>query len=399
MLPYLLKSSICLAVFLLFYQLLLEQERMHTFKRFYLLAALVMAFAIPLITFTEYVKITEPLTVTDALGAGQAKDGILDSVPGNQGIDSNTVALATNWSDHWPLLIWIIYFCGMLFFAFRFFRNLWRIVGNIRRHTKYRVKDVIYVLLRREIIPHTFFDYIFLNKQLFESDAIPEEVLIHEAAHARQKHSLDVLFVELFLLIFWFHPLVHLIKNSIKLNHEFLADRAVLNSGIDTPSYQNILLNFASSMKYRDHQPSMANALDQSTHSSIRLTLFGKTFHMGRNAGGQVKKRFTLMKTKASKKSVYLKSLLVAPLVALLLYGFTETTVVYTSTPGERASTSTASGNFSENTDLYGNFDKGSVNENRADRNLAPLSKVSQDEISLYNALAKKYSAISPPMI
>ena len=54
---YILKSGVCLAVFYGFYKLLLEKESFHNFKRFYLLASLVLAFVIPLITFTEYREI------------------------------------------------------------------------------------------------------------------------------------------------------------------------------------------------------------------------------------------------------------------------------------------------------------------------------------------------------
>ena len=56
LLSFLLKSSGCLAFFLLFYHLLLERERMHSFKRYYLLAALVLSLVIPAVTFTEYVE-------------------------------------------------------------------------------------------------------------------------------------------------------------------------------------------------------------------------------------------------------------------------------------------------------------------------------------------------------
>ena len=178
MLPYLLKSSICLAVFLLFYKLLLERERMHVFKRYYLLVALIIAFVIPLITFTEYVQITESVAITDTLEVDQAKDRILhpapESIQDSEPINSATASVEASWSDHLPLLLWNVYLSGMLFFAFRFSRNLWRILRNIRKNTKYRARGVIYILMQREVVPHTFFDYIFLNKQRFESAAIPE---------------------------------------------------------------------------------------------------------------------------------------------------------------------------------------------------------------------------------
>ena len=90
------------------------------------------------------------------------------------------------------------------------------------------------ILLQKHIIPHTLLKYIFVNKTDFESQKIPKEVLLHEQTHAIQRHSSDLLFVEVLQIIFWFNPLLYFIKKSIKLNHEFLADQAVLYNGVTT---------------------------------------------------------------------------------------------------------------------------------------------------------------------
>jgi len=135
-------------------------------------------------------------------------------------------------------------------------------------------------------------------------------VILHEQTHATQKHSLDILFIELLQIVFWFNPFLYFIKHSIKLNHEFLADRAVLNKGIATSTYQNILLAFSSNA----HTPPLANSIN---YSSTRLIeLFTK------QSFGQVKKRFTIMKTHTSKRAVWLRTLLLLPLITLVLYGF-----------------------------------------------------------------------------
>ncbi|HBY69604.1 MAG TPA: peptidase M56, partial [Flavobacteriaceae bacterium] len=75
---------------------------------------------------------------------------------------------------------------------------------------------------------------------------IPEEVLLHEHAHAKQMHSVDILFIELLHVLFWFNPLFIFLKRSMKLNHEFLADRAVLKQGAETSVYQKLLLAYSS---------------------------------------------------------------------------------------------------------------------------------------------------------
>ena len=306
MLVLLLKSSACLAVFLTFYKLLLENERMHTFKRFYLLAALIIALVIPSITFTEYIEVAPIQNYPEILELKTTAPLVIEET--------------SNFA--WPVLLWSIYAAGVLFFSLRFLKNLLKIARNIRNNPKVRIDPLVSVLLQKAVIPHTFFQFVFLNRKKFEANEIPNEVWLHEAAHAEQKHSFDILFVELMQIVFWFNPLIYFAKKFIKLNHEFLADQAVLNSGTATPQYQNILLDFASSANDQDNQSILANAIN---YSSTRLTLFGKTFTFGSTTVGQVKKRFTIMKTRTSKKSIVLRSFTILPLLFLLVLGFSET--------------------------------------------------------------------------
>ncbi len=289
MLIYILKSAACLAILLFFYKTFLEKENMHFFKRFYLLGSLVFALVIPTIVFTEYVEVAPT-----AIGIDREV-----AVP-NANLNIPT-KLESDVLDIEPLL-WGVYFLGMLFFGIKFLKNLFEIFRRIRRNPKYQKSNFIQVLLQEKMPPHTFLRYIFLNKQKFESNKIPKEVLLHEETHAREKHSLDVLFVELLQVLFWVNPLVYFFKKAIKLNHEFLADRAVLQKDIDTLAYQNTLLSFLSSESAKKYQPSLPNAINYSS----------------------IKKRFTVMKTQTSKKAVFLRGLLLFPLLAALLLGFSQ---------------------------------------------------------------------------
>ncbi|WP_422081859.1 M56 family metallopeptidase [Ulvibacterium sp.] len=316
MLAYILKSSACLAFFLFFYKIFLEREKIHAFKRFYLLISLALAFSIPLITFTEYVEITTgsakvPLAITsDTQGASQ------------------TIASGLS-TFNLSFLLWIIYLLGTLFFAFRFAKNLLGIVRRIHSNPKLKTKNSIHVLLWEKIAPHTFFNYIFLNKTRFEAQQIPKEVLLHEETHARQLHSLDIVLVELLQIVLWFNPLFLILKGVIKLNHEFLADQAVLDQGTPFPSYQNMLLAFTSDASYGNRRLPMANAIN---YSSIYLTVFGKKITIS-GQYAQVKKRFNIMKKQTSRQTVLLKSTLLLPLLALLLYGFSGKKVIQTEIP------------------------------------------------------------------
>lgn len=299
MLIYLLKSGACLAIFMAFYTFFLEKENMLVFKRFYLLGALIIAFAIPLITFTQYIEVP---------ALPMAKETF---APVAFYTDHSPQIEETNYL---PFIFWSIYALGVLVFGSLFIKNLNQIVFKIKRNPKQKSKHVIHVLLNDLVTPHTFFNYIFLNRQKFEKHEIPKEIFWHEESHAKQKHSIDVLFIELLQVIFWFNPLIYFVKHAIKMNLEFLADQAVLNKGISLPTYQHILLAFSSPDCYRDASESpLANAINYSSN---------------RHAAGVIKKRFTVMKTHTTKRKTWILSILLLPILALLIYSFSESEII-----------------------------------------------------------------------
>lgn len=278
---YLLKSGACLVIFFLFYKLLLENTSYHLIKRVYLLAVILASFLIPLITFTTYTELLErttPILMT----------------PNSEGVHTDTISIVVLLKR----LFWIVYGLGVLFFSVRFLKNIRAIHFKIRRNPKHKIDRIVNVLLKEKVTPHTFFNYIFLNKARFEAQEIPTEVLWHEQTHARQKHSLDILFMELLQIVFWFNPLVYWMKHAVKLNHEFLADQAVLKKGITPDNYQNLILTFSSNVQ----ENYLANAI----HYSF------------------IKKRFTLMKTITSKKAIRGRLFLLLPLLALVLFSFSQ---------------------------------------------------------------------------
>ena len=287
---FILKSTAILGILWLGYILFLERENMHRFKRFYLLSAILAAICIPLITFTEVVYI------------GQLDNTILfqnEIIPFE--IPQNFESIEV---PFWTLktTLWSIYGIGALIFGIRFIKNLFRIIKTIKQNEKLEQNQITFVLLKQFIIPHTFFKYIFLNKLRFKNNDLPKEVILHEETHAKQKHSLDVFFIELMQVIFWFQPFIWLYKKHIKLNHEFLADQAVLNQGFEPANYQNTLLSFSSN--HQDY--SLINAINYSS----------------------IKKRFTVMKTQTPQTKKWLLSLLILPVLAILTYSFSEKEIV-----------------------------------------------------------------------
>ena len=295
MLILILKSSACLAVFMAFYKLFLEKESIHNFKRFYLLGAILVSIVIPFITFTQY---TEVAPIENFIPLAAIESVQTETLPSE---------ITTSWQNNIPVTLWTLYVIGVLLFSFRFVLNLRAIFHRIKTNPKHQYHEFTNVLLQDLIHPHTFFRYIFLNKTKYENNLIPSEVLLHEQTHAKQKHALDILCIEFLQILFWFNPLLYFIKKDIKLNHEFLADQSVLQKGVNSTQYKQTLLAFSSVNSYQDNRThQLTNAINYSL----------------------IKKRFTVMKTQTSKRAIWLKSLVLLPLLAITLYSFSDTKVV-----------------------------------------------------------------------
>jgi len=139
-----------------------------------------------------------------------------------------------------PFVIWLIYISGVVIFGFRFVRNLYKIQKKIQNSLKIKKSTYTFILSEGEEIPHTFLSFIFISKEAYLNKTIPSEIFLHEEAHVRQKHTLDILFVELLQIIFWFNPLLYWVKREMKLNHEYLADEMVIEQSIDPIKYINL---------------------------------------------------------------------------------------------------------------------------------------------------------------
>ncbi len=88
----------------------------------------------------------------------------------------------------------------------------------------------------------SFFDWIFVGPEKIKKEDL-EHIIIHERIHATQYHTLDLIVIELLTAVMWFNPLIWMMKNSIQLVHEYLADEGALNAGIDKHRYQALLIN------------------------------------------------------------------------------------------------------------------------------------------------------------
>ena len=287
---YILKSAVCLAVFYLFYRLLLNRETIWRFNRFLLLSLLVFSFMLPLIQ----VHTSKPVQVNTALI--YAEDWFIDEV---EALPTDTIAAPTIPTFTWTqgvVLVYIIGVLGMLVFNIA---SLWQIRGLLRQGRKvkmpegYTQEDVQLVVLPINVSPFSWIHYIFISEKDYQQ---PREILIHECAHLAHRHSWDLLFCELCLCLQWFNPAAWLAKQDLMTLHEYEADDAVLSAGVNAQQYQMMLIRKAVGTRL----VTIANSLNQSN----------------------LQRRILMMLKPKSGKWTVLRSLFVLPLAIVAIAAF-----------------------------------------------------------------------------
>ena len=287
MINYLLKSGILLLVFYAVYKLWLENEKMFRFNRAYLLLSLVFSFVIPLQLISVRPLLGNTLSVIQL-------DGIVIRT-------SNVVLNRDNSEQIITSVLSIIYLIVACLFLVRFIVNLYSFYKKIKSNNRQVLDNVKVVLIEEATLPHSFWKSIFINKEEFETGKIPLELIAHEKAHLQQKHTLDILFIEVLQIVFWFNPLLVLFKKAIKLNHEFLADEAVNKQFDSVTAYQKLLLNFASNK----------NTIALASNLNYLIT----------------KKRLIMMTKKESRFKMIFKVLMVSFVCVMSLFVFSSETI------------------------------------------------------------------------
>lgn len=301
MIDFFIKSTVALGVFLVFYHLVLEREKMHQFNRFYLLFSIVISLIIPFVSFEVIKEI--PVNSSNLQIVNQPM------------IQMQTVVEETNYK---LIFLWSLYVLATLILTFRFGRNIKNFFSKINSNPSVDFKNSKLILIEEKILPHTFLNYIFINAEDYKNRNIEAELYSHELVHVTQKHTLDILFVEFLKTIFWFNPIFLFYKKAIQLNHEFLADQEIVKTYNDVPFYQNLLLNKASG---------------------------SQTIYLASNLNFLVtKKRLIMMKKRTSKNTAFLKKIAALPIfIGLISLLCVETIAQETKTDAGNKKTQSAS--------------------------------------------------------
>jgi TonB family protein len=247
-LNYIIRSSISLVILYLFFVAFLDNEKMHKFNRFYLLASLIFSFVVPLLTIPV---LTPSVSIINVLDVTSFQDSNIQS-------QTTTLHKGSQFNIEW--LIIAFYFLVSSILLIRFLFNLIRLEISKSRQPSIIYEGYKIVLIDELVLPYSFLSTIYVNSVEYKEGRIPKELLSHEISHITQRHSFDIIFIEMLKVVFWFNPLLIFFKKAVMLNHEYLADEEVTRLKNNSKSYIDILLNIA----FRNKNPYLASSFNYS---------------------------------------------------------------------------------------------------------------------------------------
>ncbi|RXM38711.1 hypothetical protein BOQ62_15930 [Chryseobacterium sp. CH21] len=259
-----LKIVLCSSIFIAVYYLFLEKERIYRFNRVYLLSSLLLSYTIPFVTITLP---SQDTATTPQLIIEETAQQLVFIQQEQESFD-------------WTNVVWGVYILITLFLLLKSLFSILavkRISGEKYRYQKHNV-----VVTKENLSPFSFWNTIYIGKSYMNNNAIDPRIFLHEKTHIEQKHSIDLLLLDVLKIFTWFNPVLFLYKKAVITNHEFLADEAVMENKYNIKEYQHLILE---------------EILSQQNPPLTHSFSFNNT-----------KKRFIMMNTKKSKFSLLRKT-------------------------------------------------------------------------------------------
>ncbi len=277
MINYIIQIVFFQVIFLAVYDLFLKKETFFKWNRLYLLVTPFLSFIIPLLKF-ESVK----------NAVSQEYILLLPEVVLNPQV---LIEQSSN-SEQTYSFITILGLIGIGFFFGLFVIKLSEIINLIVSKKILDKGNYKLILLDGEQTAFSFFNYIFIGKSLYEKEEL--QIIQHELVHAKQYHTLDLLFFEILKIILWFNPMVYIYQKRITLLHEYISDAEVVKE-TDERSYFNKLLT--------------------ETFNAENITFINQFYKHS-----LIKKRIIMITKTKSKKIRQLKYLLLIPILGSMLF-------------------------------------------------------------------------------
>ena len=284
---YLLEASVSSVLLYLLYVILFSKLTHFQWNRYYLVGIILLSLAIPILEFpaTETTGMIDiKMDLSSYLDEYNNVNDMWEHAP------EAIVPKENDFSFSSSTLLVFVYFCGLLFSLLRLVIAIIQINQLVKDNPRENKQGYVLVKVMKNIAPCSFWKWVFLSEQLENKS----EILSHELVHIRERHTLDVILLELYMIVFWFNPVIYFIKKSLNQVHEYIADQNTASS--DKRTYAQLILENASN---------------------------GSTFYLVNSfAFLPIKKRILMLSKEKSSALSKLRFLLILPLVYLLISAF-----------------------------------------------------------------------------
>ncbi len=253
---YLLETGFILSMGYLGYVLLFRKETYFNFLRFYLLSIVVLSVFVPLVHFNLNIDSRAPIArgvnqiyefkdyyerlvyLTNVEYIYQEENGKTSGAELRQ----KTIQVGEHTFNAVQLSVLIVYILGVAFFTLRFIYLVFWLNNYSKKNNSEYLDGVRLVQLGEDVPSFSYFNKVFINKNILSQKEF-EQVFAHEKIHAQQKHSFDLILAQFIAIFQWFNPLAWRLHKSMKIVHEYIADRKVVEQGYELFDYQSLLLS------------------------------------------------------------------------------------------------------------------------------------------------------------
>lgn len=282
LLIYLVQVILASGILYAYYHTALRNQKFHAYNRFYLLATVLISITIPFLQIPVY------------FSASQIQSSVVlqtwQSISGAP-IFIKSGGQYSHFDFSWNYLLYALYAIIVVALLVKLFFSFVRIKRLINANPAEELGGIRFINTNEPDAPFSFFRWLFWNRKLDLSSGQGEQVFRHEVFHIRQRHSLDLIVLELITVVLWINPFFHLIKKELKTIHEFLADRFATTEE-NKWEYSELLLMQA---------------------LQTRRQLVNPFFHT------QIKRRIAMITNPQKTSHQYMRKLLVLPIAALLI--------------------------------------------------------------------------------
>jgi len=269
---YLLRVTIAATILYLFFKFILSKRTFHAINRIVVLSIVVMTLVLPLFTVTlpnisffqpKVEAATTQLTIEQALAllnaGGYTNSSTLESTPATE--------------IPWIKILGVIYLIGFTVALLRFAISFIRMNRIIRQTQKVRLDDnSLLCISDKKVSPFSWMKFVVLSKDDFTDDS--KDIIRHEQAHVSFGHSFDLLFLDMYSLVFWFNPFAWLLRLELQTIHEYQADEKVLDEGANAKNYHLSLIRQC----VGEYKFALANNFEYNNlHKRIKMTMKTKS--------------------------------------------------------------------------------------------------------------------------